>query len=139
LTWQVSLFCPKARRVSEDEVKKIAEIVPPPRFEGYQARSLHKQGLFTPSARGWYLGSEITIGGALTMKISARLLQEYLAGKISLEQFERFACGKDNQFRRWLEQGYTLSNANFVRAGIDEDDDYVIFEFLPDPAASSLK
>ncbi len=139
LSWRVSLFSPNDRPLPEEKLRKLAGTLPAPRLEGYQARSLQKQGVFTPSARGWYLGSEITTGEPLTMKISARLLQEYLAGKISPEQFKRFARGENNQFQRWLEQGYTLSNAKFERAGIDEDDDYVIFEFLPDPAASPLK
>jgi hypothetical protein len=73
------------------------------------------------------------------MKISARLLHEYLAGKISREKFERSAFGEDNYFRRWLERGYALRNARFESAGVDEDDDYVIFEFVPDPAALPLK
>ncbi len=140
LHWQVSLFCQENCIVDEDKIERVAEKLPSPRFEGYQARSLHKQGLFNPSEAGWYLGSEIATGGIPeTMKISSRLLHEYLAGKISPEQFERFAFAQGNEFRLWLEGGYTLRNARFESAGIDEDDDYVIFEFVPDPAASPLK
>jgi len=140
LSWQVSLFCQNNITVHEEKMERLAQILPAPRFEGYQARSLHKQKLFEASARGWYLGTEITFGRSReTMKISARLLHEYLAGKMSREQFERVAFGEDNYFRRWLDGGYALRNAKFESAGIDEDDDYVIFEFVPDPAASPLK
>ena len=73
------------------------------------------------------------------MRISARLLHEYLAGKMPPERFEHFAFAKGNEFRLWLEGGCTIRNVTFESAGIDEDDDYVVFEFVPDPAASPLK
>ena len=73
------------------------------------------------------------------MKISARLLQEYLAGKVSPENFERSAFGERNYFTLWLGQGYTISKTTLEPAGLDKDDDYVVFEFSPDPAASRLK
>ncbi len=139
LCWQVSPFLNNNRMLNENKLKRLAKALPAPRFEGYQARSLQKQGQFSSSARGWYLGSRITKGSTITMKISARLLHEYLAGKVSQEEFERFAFGEKNLFRLWLEQGYTLNNGNFESAGIDEDDDYVIFEFIPDPAKFFLK
>ena len=72
------------------------------------------------------------------MKISARLLQEYLAGKVSKDEFERLVFGEKNPFGQWLQQGHTISNVKFENAGIDEDDDYVIFEFMPNPSASRL-
>lgn len=140
LSWQVSLFCQNNVTLPEEKLQKLAETLPAPKFEGYQARSLHKQGLFDPGAQGWYLGTQIAYGrNHHTMKMSALLLHEYLAGKISREQFERNAFGEGNDFKRWLESGYALCNARFESAGLDEDDDYVIFEFSPDPALSSLK
>jgi hypothetical protein len=140
LSWQVSLFCRNGIILPDDKLKKLAQALPAPRVEGYQARSLHKQGVFEPDAPGWYLGTEISFGGiSQTMKMSARLLHEYLAGKISSEQFERNAFGEGNDFRQLLERGYALRNAKFESAGVDEDDDYIIFEFSADPAASLLK
>jgi hypothetical protein len=138
LYWRLSLFCPSARPLDGDKLKKLAEILPNPRLEGYQARSLYKQGMFNPTANGWYLSTEIRTGNPLIMKISARLLQEYLAGKVSKDEFERLVFGEKNPFGQWLQQGHTISNVKFENAGIDEDDDYVIFEFMPNPSASCL-
>jgi hypothetical protein len=122
-----------------DKLERLAEILPAPRFDGYQARSLHKQGLFSPSETDC-LETEILTGGEIeTVKISARLLQEYLAGKISYERFTKSAFAGENHFRVLLEEGCTLKKATFETGGIDEDDDYLILEFAPDPAASVLK
>ena len=74
------------------------------------------------------------------MKISARALQEYLAGAISQEKFERqILSGDKNLFQLWLMQGHTISDVGFEKAGVDEDDDLVVFSFQKDPAASLLE
>ncbi len=71
------------------------------------------------------------------MKVSARLLQEYLAGRITIEQFHDNSTGK-NLFEHWLKMGHVIGDARFESAGVDEDDDYVILEFRRDPAAAEF-
>ena len=52
------------------------------------------------------------------MKISARLLQDFLAGRITREQFQYISFGKDkNLFEHWLKMGFTFQDARFERAG----------------------
>jgi hypothetical protein len=139
LIWQVSLFCKNDSNLPEANLKRLAGLLPKPRFEGYQVRSLEKQGAFSPLANSWYLGTHVRVGkDSAIMKISARLLQEYLAGKLSQEQFENHAFSDKNWFSHWLGMGLTISNSSFESAGIDEDDDYVVFEFSKDPAAFSF-
>tara|TARA_B100001989_G_C24546183_1_gene470938 strand:+ start:1354 stop:2658 length:1305 start_codon:yes stop_codon:yes gene_type:complete len=141
LNWQVSCFLKDNKNILLDKANEFLSLIPAPRFEGYQARSIQKQGAFAPLANGWYLGNHITSGrNVLTMKISARALQEYLAGTINQEQFERhISSGDKNLFQLWLLQGHTISDITFEKAGIDEDDDLVVFQFNKDPAATNLK
>lgn len=140
LNWQVSFFSKNNDEVFLEKLNEILALIPAPRFEGYQARSIQKQGAFAPLARGWHLGTHITTGKELIMKISARALQQYLAGAITQEQFERqVSSGDKNLFQLWLMQGHTISDVGFEKAGVDEDDDLVVFHFRKDPAASPLE
>jgi hypothetical protein len=143
LTWNVSFFIKEGLKIDTSKLERIAKNLPPPSFEGYQARSLQKQGAYSISARGWYLGYEMTTGvNKVTIKFSARLFQDFLAGKIDKEYFIRQAAGNgegENLFELWLSQGLIISNAQFEKAGIDEDDDYMVLEFSHDPSASEFK
>jgi hypothetical protein len=139
LSWKVTALAGVANAVqSFDNLKKLAQALPKPRFEGYQARTIQKQSGFSPAARGWYLGTTIGYGGKTTVKISARLLQELMAGKITPEQFQRNAFSEGNPFRKWLDDGYVISGTRLESAGRDEDDDHVVFEFQRDPAAADF-
>ena len=139
LNWQVSLFSKNDKEVSLEKLNKLLTLMPAPRFEGYQARSLQKQTAFYPLSRGWYLGKKITTGKILTMKISARALQEFLAGDITQDQFEDTTLGEKSHFKLWLMQGYTISDVKFESAGRDKDDDYIVFSFDKNPSASSFE
>jgi hypothetical protein len=134
--WKVTAFDGVRRRIrSHASLEKLCQLLPRPRLEGYQARSIQRQSGFVPE-RGWYLGSEIGSGKEkITMKLSARLLQEFLAGRITAERFDDNSTGK-NLFEVWLKMGFVMSDARFESAGVDEDDDYVILEFRRDPAAA---
>lgn len=142
--WRVTYFEGGRRRISAYEnLQKLVRDLPPPRFEGYQARSIQKQSAFAPTSRGWYLGTNTNLWkDKITMKTSARLLQEYLAGRITAERFHDNSAGKtsagENRFEHWLKMGYTITDARFESAGVDKDDDYVVFEFRRDPAAAEL-
>jgi len=143
LAWNVSCFIKEGLKIDTSKLERIAKNLPPPRFEGYQARSLQKQGAYNASARGWYLGNEMTSGvNKVTIKFSARLFQDFLAGKIDKEYFIRQAAGNwegENLFELWLSQGLIISNAQFEKAGVDEDDDYMVLEFSHDPSAAEFK
>jgi hypothetical protein len=73
------------------------------------------------------------------MRLSARALQELIAGRLSKEEFELCTTGKPNLFALQLAQGRTISSVRFEPKGTNEDDDYVVFEFSDDPAAAKLR
>lgn len=139
IRWKVSYLEGGRKRIpSYENLEKIVQALPTPRFEGYQARSIQKQSGFAPTARGWYLGSEISSGKeGVSMKMSARVLHEFLAGRITAERFHDNSTGK-NLFEHWLKSGFVISDARFESAGVDKDDDYVILEFRRDPAAAEF-
>ena len=76
----------------------------------------------------------------MTIKVSSRLVLELLAGRISAEQFRAFTFGKDkNIFEIQLAHGRTIQSSHVEKAGLDKDDDYLVFELEADSAASTLK
>lgn len=74
----------------------------------------------------------------MTIRLSSRLLQEYLAGKMSFESFSQTAFGGNNLFHRELIAGCTIQNVHFESGGMDEDDDFIVFDLEPDWGARSL-
>jgi len=145
LFWKVSVF---DRRDSPpdhefEKLRHLAGRLPRPRFEGYQARDLHRQGAFDPTKRGWYLPTCTTtrLDGKMTVKISSRLLLEYLSGRLDAESFRREAFGSNdkNYFDLQLTRGHTIQAASFEEAGVDEDDDYVAFDLDFDWSAAGEK
>lgn len=145
LVWKFTVFDRRTSRSDSDykQLKKITSLLPPPRYEGYQAHSLHRQNIFKPQSEGQYLGNEIITNGrstAMTIKISSRLVLELLAGRISTKRFEQMAFGNhQNQFEYELRQGLMISSAHIESGGIDEDDDRLVFELGQDPAASEFE
>jgi len=139
LHWQVSHFEDGRKRIpSVENLSRLADALPAPWFEGSQARSIQRQQGFAPMARGWYLGSKIGSNkGKITMKMSTRLLLEYLAGRITMQRFHDHCMGK-NLFEHWLKLGYVISDARFESGSVDADDDYVILELRRDPAAAEF-
>jgi len=143
LFWQVTIF-PRPDRnidVSYDNVRKLAARLPQPNLEGYQARSRHLQGSFHPQARGDYLGTHMTSNGfSASVKLSARLVLEFLSGRISPDQFKQFAFrNDDNLLETFLSRGMTIKAVRIEGAGLDDDDDHFVFELDFDAAASPLQ
>lgn len=140
--WKVSCFDRRdgVPTGEYDQLTALAAQLPPPRFEGYQARDLHRQGAFGPEKRGWYLATVVTTGGGrMTIKISSRLVQEYLAGRLLQDEFRRHAFGNmPNLFENELTRGHTIQAARFETGGTDEDDDYLVFDLDFDWGAGSL-
>lgn len=133
LLWNVSLF-DRRETIPDgeyDRLRKLAAQLPKPHFEGYQARDRHKQGAFAPDSRDWYLPTQITTryGENMTIRLSAGLLHEYLAGRIDADVFRQKAFNNEkNYFELELVQGHSIRQVQFESAGVDEDDDYVMFD-----------
>jgi hypothetical protein len=124
-------------------LEKIKERLPKPRWEGYQARSLFRQGSFDHGAKGWYKGISMTsTNEKVTYRISSRLFLDLMAGRISESQFRYFSGEDANQttiLSRMLDRGKTISQITLERGGIDEEDDYIVMEFDDDPAAKKFE
>lgn len=114
-----------------DRVREMAAKLPRPQLEGYQARSRHRQGEFGPNNRNWYLPTSVTTygGGNMTIKLSAGLLHEYLAGKMDAARFKEEAFNKENNlFETEFMRGHAIQSVRFEAGGVDKDDDYVVFD-----------
>lgn len=139
--WNVAFFGTAALPEPPSSVRSLAALLPDPHYEGYQARSLFRQGAFSPTRTGQYLGMTITgTAGARreTVHFPARLLLDLLAGRISEERFRAMLDGPDgtrNVFKHWLDLGMTISGAEMAPRDQDEDDDHLILHFTDDPAA----
>jgi hypothetical protein len=91
-------------------------------------------------AVGKYVPTSMGVGrDRLTLKISARAVQELMAGRFSLEQFRNWSFGEDNPVRRQIEAGRTISSVRFEPQGDSEEDDYLVFEFRDDASARPLR
>jgi len=145
IRWRFSDFARPGIELPDAGVKKLVASLPPPRFEGYQARTLQQQAAFRHDARGWYVGTTIeSRRTGMTIKISARALLDLLAERITVKQFQHFTGledkpGQPNIFKHRLEQGDILSDVKIEPGGIDEDDDWLVMELKHDPAAALLR
>lgn len=147
IRWCASLYARPGLQMPEVGINKMMAALPPARFEGYQARSLHQQAAFRHDTRGWYVGTSCSTSSGrsrVTIKISARALLDLLAGRITVEQFQHFTGlderqGQCNIFKHRLEQGDILTDVKIEHGGLDEDDDWLVIELRQDPAAALLK
>ena len=64
----------------------------------------------------------------MTIKVSARRIHLLLAGKMSTEEFAEETFRGENPFNSRLAQGLAIQSVRFEAGGLDEDDDYVVFE-----------
>lgn len=143
--WSVGMFGTSALPEIPEALDLIAAMLPAPHYEGYQARSLFRQGAFSPDRHGQYLGMTVTTNGKdnrHSIRFPARLLVDLLAGRITEEWFQNYhtSGGRNaNLFAHWLNMGMTLSDAEMVPRNVDEDDDHIILHFSDDPAARPFK
>lgn len=139
--WNISYFGSPALPNAPEALNRIAEILPTPHYEGYQARSLFKQGAFSPMGTGQYLdmGARVNMQkNEYSIKFPMRILLDLLAGRISEEWFRNYLWRRKedvNLFELWLNMGMTIRNVEMAPRDLDEDDDHVIFHFSDDPAA----
>ena len=75
----------------------------------------------------------------MTLRISARAVQELIAGTLSPEMFQDVVFGEHDPVREQLRAGRTISDVWFEPKGVDEDDDSLVFEFRLDHAATLLR
>lgn len=144
LQWQVSVCNRPEFEFDLGPLAALVKHLPQPRFEGYQARSLFRQGAYKPTARGWTRGMNIKgrVGGPMEVRISSRALMDLLAGRITAEQFRREVGerpGETNIFKHWLDAGKTIQGLAFEPGGLDEDDDHLVLTLANDPGASPLR
>ena len=132
VSWRVTYFDRRegVRETEYANLGELARLLPPPRMEGYQARDAHRQGALAPD-RPWYLPTKVVSdrSARMTVRISSRLVLELLAGRIDAEQFRREAFNSlPNVFATALDARKAIQVARFETGGLDEDDDYVVFD-----------
>ena len=141
--WQLTLLATEDVRplVNEAFLNRIVSNLPKPRFSGYQARELVLQRAYAPQAIGWYSGvSYRSVNNEGSIEVSARLVIDLLARRITPQQFSYFMGDRDgeNIFSRLLDTGITFSDVKFVSGGLDDDDDKIVLHYSKDPAASDF-
>lgn len=132
--WDLHIF--KSKKAPQDavphKIKDIVSILPKPNYEGYQARSLHAQGVFSPDSQIETVGTQTTFSGAgnyMTIKMSARTLFNYLSGEVDFDGFTRDAFGSQkNVFAHQKSRGMQIKNVYLDGDDSNQDDDYVVFE-----------
>ena len=140
--WDGRIFTQK-KGIAEKDVERLNLLISkmlPPNLAGYTAYSWHEQGMCEASALGKYVPTQMDIWREqMVLRISARAVQELIAGRLSPEKFRDWNFGNDNPVRQQLEAGRTISSVGFEPQGNGEDDDYLVFEFRDDPAARGLQ
>ena len=143
--WTVAFFGTPELPAPPPALETLAAALPEPHHEGYQARSLFRQGAFSPSKTGQYFGMTIRSNhgsGRFSVEFPARMLLDLLAGRMTEERFRRQLDPRDegrNVFKTWLDRGFTMSGAEMALRSVDEDDDHLILHFTEDPAARPFK
>lgn len=141
--WTLHIFDGRSP-VPEGEYERLAElasVLPRPYLLGYQAWTWHEQGKVNSQGRGQYVGSRLTAdpdGDRMAIVLSARALQEFLAGRVTRDQFANATFGDLNPFELALKDGSSIQRVSLERGGVDRDDDFVVFEYARDPSSSPL-
>ncbi|WP_058186658.1 hypothetical protein [Terracidiphilus gabretensis] len=140
--WHLYVFEQKSQKnLDLSCLMHLRDILPAPYLSGYEARSWHEQGMFSAQARGRYLPTSMSIGKqSMTVRISGRALQELMAGRLTVKEFENWTVGgRPNPFEQQLALGWTISSVSYEPKDASADDDYLIFTFKDDPAAAALR
>jgi hypothetical protein len=143
LQWKVSYFTSGAFPHSLEGLQKLATSVPPPAYEGYQARSLQQQNSFVGRSRGLYADTKLTMKGwNMTVDISSRAVLALLAGHMThaefLSEIQMDRPDFPNQFSARLKAKDILKSVRVIPGGLDEFDDKLSFDFEPDPAFAPI-
>jgi len=143
-SWQVFVFGHDnpVNNSLPSALEMLTSVLPRPRLDGFNARSLIRQQAMSYDARGWYLSWRWSMqDDKYTYRMSARAFQDFLAQRINEKQFRRYVGAEEDgpSIGRFLEQGFTIQDIRFESGGTDEDDDYVVFELALDAAASPFQ
>jgi hypothetical protein len=143
LQWKADYFGSPSLPNRPHEIDDLLRKLPAPRYDGYNSRSLFKQGYFSPKMSGHHLtvGYLAGKGNDMSIKFSARMLLDLLASRMSESQFRSQLDGGSDQeslFKQWLDKGLTISGIEMAPRQIDNEDDYIILHFSDDPAARDL-
>ena len=132
IIWRFRYFDARGNMPSSEYqlLEYVASQLPRPALEGYQARSLHEQGVFKPGGTFGRLPAKVEwrSNGTMTIKVSAKRIHLLLAGKLSAEEFAEETFRGENPFASRLAQGLAIQSVSLETGGLDEDDDYVVFE-----------
>ncbi len=138
LHWKVSYVPTHFFDQDVKGLEQLAAALPPPEYEGYQARTLQQQQSFELRGRGLYSDPRwIFKGDKVTIHVSSRAVLALLAGKITHDQFLKIAGmdgDKPKLFANILNRGDILKSVSLISGGLDEDDDKLQLDFEPDPA-----
>ncbi|WP_341919460.1 hypothetical protein [Polaromonas sp. YR568] len=138
LHWKVSYIGNHSFHQDVKGLEQLAAVLPPPEYEGYEARMLQQQQSFELRGRGLYSNPRWMLkGDKVTINVSSRAVLALLAGEISHEKFLALA-GMDGEkpklFATLFKRGDILKSASLVSGGLDNDDDILQLDFEPDPA-----
>ena len=126
-----------------EKVKKSLLHLPNPRLEPYQVKNLNEQGVFNKNNDPFYRVGTIIEGRKL--RVSIGLVQQFLAGEITLDQFESFAFGsrggnaRRNFFKLCLDRGEMISSVKIIPCSYEYDDDILEIEFKSDISLKKFK
>lgn len=139
--WEQTILCRPGLYLDTSGFERMLAVLPTPNLEGYQARQLHEQQVFSPTRRGRYMGTLITWtkGEKTEIRFSSRAFLDLLAGRETPERFMRqVGLGEANIFKGHLDRGETISEVRLESGGPDEDDDHIVVVFKDDPGARPL-
>jgi hypothetical protein len=143
LFWRVTFFHNDKFSELPDSLNRIVSALPAPRYTGDLARQVFRHGEFAPTSGGQYLGWRVEMGKeGGEIAISSRVLLDFLAGRISKEQFMRNLPrppDDQNLFEFWLNKGMTVGYITMEPRSIDDEDDRIVLHFAPDPSAKPFE
>ena len=122
-------------------LRTLPDSLPQPKLDGWNAANHLRNGWDGPH-KSWYASIGLTMDRSwYEIKVSAGALLDFLAGKISREEFAEMHSGgvlEGDTFGTLLKRGFVISNVRFA-ALRDEDDDHVIVELRPDVSAGPFQ
>ena len=111
--------------------QQMVAYLPAPAVEGYQARSLLRQGSFEPGDRFSRSNTEVSSCGAggMTIRVSKKAVFNLLCGNISQQEFQSSIFGPENAnlFKLAYNRGETIRAVELKQGGLDIDDDQIEF------------
>jgi hypothetical protein len=137
-----TFLCDVTQRVPHEALAKLGTTLPQLNGSTVRLRQMHREGAFRPRAVRLRRSTTYIFAkeGGHSMKVSARLLQDVLAGRVTAQDYETSALADFQKgVREHLDEGRLIKKMYLEPLGPDVDDDLIVFEFADDPAASPLR